>query len=65
MTWTCDIPGADAATSAWHLTLHVGLTTIVVIVGTVFLRLAMIAYRLPIPNDTAACDRHRSFMAGR
>lgn len=65
MFWICDIPGADAATSAWHLTLHVGLATIVVIVGIVFLGLAVIGYRQPIPNGPAACDRHRSFMANR
>jgi hypothetical protein len=50
MTWICDIPGADAARSAWHFALHVGLATFVVGAGILFLTLAVIAYRRPVPG---------------
>jgi hypothetical protein len=47
MTWVCDIPGATAAVSALHLALHVGLALFVVGAGTLFLALAVVAYRRP------------------
>lgn len=52
-TWVCDIPGADAATSAWHLALHVGLAAFVVVAGVAFLVLGVIAYRRSAPLVTA------------
>jgi hypothetical protein len=45
MIWTCDIPGASAAVSAWHLALEVGLAVFVVVGGLTFLALALRAYR--------------------
>jgi hypothetical protein len=45
VTWICDIPGADAATSAWHLALQLGLAGFVVGAGVVFLVLAVLAGR--------------------
>lgn len=45
MNWVCDIPGADGATSAAHLALHLGLALFVVGAGALFLWLAVIAYR--------------------
>ena len=48
MSWVCDVPGADPATFAWHATLHLGLAGFVVAAGTVFLWLAVVAYRRPI-----------------
>ncbi len=45
MIWTCDIPGASAAVSAWHLALEVGLAAFVVIGGLLFLSMAVRAYQ--------------------
>jgi len=45
MIWICDIPGASAAVSAWHLALEVGLAVFVVVGGITFLTLAVRAYR--------------------
>jgi hypothetical protein len=54
MSWICDIPGASAMVSALHFALHVSLAAFVVVAGVVFLALAVIAYRRPLP---AAAER--------
>ena len=50
--WVCDIPGADAATSAWHLALQLGLAAFVVVGGIVFLLLALVTYRRPVRSSS-------------
>jgi hypothetical protein len=45
MIWTCDIPGASTAVSAWHLALELGLAAFVVVGGLTFLSMALVAYR--------------------
>lgn len=45
MTWICDIPGASAAVSAWHLALELSLAAFVVVGGLTFLALGLRAYR--------------------
>jgi hypothetical protein len=47
MTWVCDIPGATATVSALHFALHLGLASFVVGAGSLFLALAIVAYRRP------------------
>lgn len=47
MSWVCDIPGASAALSVLHLTLHVGLAAAVVLGGATFLALGLRSYRTP------------------
>lgn len=49
MTWVCDIPGASATVSALHFALHISLAAFVVGAGLVFVTLAVIAYRRPVP----------------
>jgi hypothetical protein len=57
MTWVCDIPGATATTSAWHLALHAGLAVLVVATGVTFLAFAIVAYRRPVDlAGSAASD---------
>jgi hypothetical protein len=53
MIWTCDIPGASTAASAWHLALEVGLAVFVVIGGCLFLAMAWRAYRRPAASAQA------------
>jgi hypothetical protein len=50
LTWLCPIPGADPATVAWHAALMLGLAGFVVVGGALFLLLAVIAYRRPVPE---------------
>jgi hypothetical protein len=54
LAWVCDIPGTMPAGLMLHLALHVGLAAFVVGVGTVFLWLASIAYRRPLPPGTSS-----------
>jgi hypothetical protein len=54
MTWICPIPGADLTTATLHFALHLGLAAFVVIAGTAFLGLAVIAYRRPVPPSGSA-----------
>jgi len=51
--YTCPIPGADAATVAWHTTIHFGLTAIILVAGIVFLSLAVVTYRRTGPRREA------------
>jgi hypothetical protein len=48
--YTCPIPGADAATVAWHTTIHFGLTAIILVAGIVFLSLALVTYWRSAPS---------------
>jgi len=47
--FVCTIPGADAATSAWHAAVHLGLTAFVLVAGSVFLVLGFVSYRRSAP----------------
>lgn len=47
-TWLCPIPGADPTTMAFHAALMLGLAAFVLVAGTMFLVLALIAYRRPL-----------------
>jgi hypothetical protein len=48
MTWICPIPGASASTATLHFALHLGLLAFVLVAGTAFLGMAVIAYRRPV-----------------
>jgi hypothetical protein len=52
MLWICPIVGG-AAMPSWHVLLHLGLAGAVVIGGAVFLALAVVAYRRPVPRPGA------------
>ena len=47
MSWVCPIVGG-APMPPWHVALHLGLAGFVVSAGSVFLGLAIRAYRRPI-----------------
>ena len=47
MSWVCPIVGG-AAMPPWHVALHLGLAAFVVVAGSVFLGLAIRAYRRPL-----------------
>ena len=54
MTWICPIPGASQTTATLHFALHLGLAAFVLVAGTVFLALAVIAYRRPVTTRGSA-----------
>ena len=47
MSWVCPIVGG-APMPPWHIALHLGLAAFVVVAGSIFLGLAIRAYRRPI-----------------
>ena len=47
MSWVCPIVGG-APMPPWHIALHLGLAAFVVVAGSIFLGLAIRAYRRPL-----------------
>lgn len=43
--FTCQMPGVDAATVAWHTAIHLALAGFVSVSGSAFLGRAVVVYR--------------------
>ena len=55
MSWVCPIVGG-APMPPWHIALHLGLAAFVIVAGSVFLALAIRAYRRPLEPPLEALD---------
>ena len=49
LDFTCQMPGVDAATLAWHTAIHLVLAGFVSVTGSAFLGRAILVYRRSRP----------------
>ena len=49
LDFTCQVPGVDAATVAWHTAIHLVLAAFVSVTGSGFLGRAVVVYRRTRP----------------